>query len=317
MANRSPLTQLPDELIVLISEWLDQQRDLLALSLTNRRIFPVAIQQLYIDEAQRPVTRDSLLFQEARRNAGLERVQLVFANGASINAAFDSGHTPLVEAVYYHNVDMTEWLLINGADPECRTPNGSSMTAMQTASQYPHFNILKLLLQHGADVRCVANPDDDTPLHLGARFDTAICEMMIGSGADVNAANLDGFTPLHFAVIHDMKGCVSTLLRHNANPSAETNLVRTPLYFALKSLEAGDEDAFEIFKQLLNAGSSVNVADVYGVTPLHLAAGLTDVEPCRLLIERGANIHVQSSSGTTPTSVAWLANNQAHLQLFR
>ena len=66
-------------------------------------------------------------------------------------------------------------------------------------------NTAEVLLKNGADVNA-KNKDGDTPLHHAARnsnYNTV--EVLLKNGADVNAKNKNGDTPLHWAEKESMK----------------------------------------------------------------------------------------------------------------
>ena len=56
-----------------------------------------------------------------------------------------------------------------------------------------------------------------------------IMKKLIKLGADVNAHDINGFTPLHYAVLHCNEGMVTVLLKHGANPNSESRDSVKPL----------------------------------------------------------------------------------------
>ena len=57
-----------------------------------------------------------------------------------------------------------------------------------------------------------------------------ILKKLIRLGADVNAHDINGFTPLHYAVSHFNEGMITVLLKHGANPNSENRIGWRPLY---------------------------------------------------------------------------------------
>jgi ankyrin repeat protein len=131
-------------------------------------------------------------------------------------------------------------------------------------------------------------PPGSTPLHRAAlRGDAESVAALIGSGADVNATNNAGATPLHYGVGSDR--IVDLLLKAGANPNACSIAGNTPLHSA-----AARPDAFNQVKQLLDAGAQVDAVRPPASpgdnpqTPLSLAAYQAEERTVRLLLDRGA-----------------------------
>ena len=59
----------------------------------------------------------------------------------------------------------------------------------------------------------------------------------------------------------------------------------------------------EIVELLINKGANVNSKDVFGVTPLHLAALGGKTEIAKILIEKGANINARNRDGESPLDI--------------
>ncbi len=123
---------------------------------------------------------------------------------------------------------------------------------------------------------------------------------MIGSGADVNAAQPDGTTPLHWAVYKVDPEIVKTLLAHGAKANVVNNFGSTPLAEAVKVADV------DMVRQLLKAGAKVDTANADGQTALMLAARTGEVKVAELLVHHGANVNEREMwRGQTP--LMWAA----------
>lgn len=81
------------------------------------------------------------------------------------------------------------------------------------ASEYGHIELVKFLLESGADLNMV---DDDgwTPLHYASRHGNfEIIELLLDLGADINIKNEKGYTALHYAIINEDIEIVDLLLK--------------------------------------------------------------------------------------------------------
>ena len=74
-----------------------------------------------------------------------------------------------------------------------------------------HKDMVKLLIKKGADVNAADN-DGETPLFIAVYRDKDIVELLIGKGADVNASNKYGETPLDEISNNKEKGEVKDML---------------------------------------------------------------------------------------------------------
>ena len=115
--------------------------------------------------------------------------------------------------------------------------------------------------------------------------------------------DLEGNTPLHYAVCRKEKGCsakdrnrVALLLEHSADVNAANKNGSTALHLT--------SDA-EIARMLLEAGADPNVADAAGgSTPLHVAARGRHKDIARLMLRRGGDATRPNASGKTPLNLA-------------
>jgi len=112
--------------------------------------------------------------------------------------ARDEGRaTPLITAAYAQKADVVKMLLERGADVNAQKKDGWS--ALHFAAWRGEEDIAKMLLDHGAKVD-VKKPDGGTPLHAAvADGHLEVAKLLVAAGADVNAKKKDGWTPLRFA----------------------------------------------------------------------------------------------------------------------
>jgi ankyrin repeat protein len=109
--------------------------------------------------------------------------------------------------------------------------------------------------------------------------------------ADVNAAQGDGTTALHWAAFHDDVEMVKALLAAGANPKAATREgAITPLFMACTNGSAA------VIEALLKAGADAGEKNANGTTALMTAASSGSVEALRVLLDRGADIQAKESA---------------------
>ena len=108
-------------------------------------------------------------------------------------------------------------------------------------------------------------------------------------GADVNATQGDGTTPLHWAVYKVDRELVAELLDHGAKADVTNKYGSSPLAEAVK---LGD---LELVEQLLDAGANVESPNGDGQTALMLAARVGALDIAKLLVERGADVNAKEA----------------------
>jgi len=127
---------------------------------------------------------------------------------------------------------------------------------------------------------------------------------LVDLGANVNAVNEAGATPLMWAIPDLAK--VRLLVEHGANVNAvSTNLGRTPLLIA-----AGYPNTVPVLKLLLDKGADLKARDRSGENALRRAARFGDVSVVRFLHEQG--IDVNEPSGGSPALTAATAAQGRH-----
>ena len=155
---------------------------------------------------------------------------------------------------------------------------GVSATALEIACSYGHMDIVAFIqevlvklqgeIKNNQSSETAIRVDDgtgnycNTPLHLCCNVQQAIS--LLESGADVEAENIDGLRPIHFAV--------------------RTGLV-------------------ELVDLLISHGANVNTTDIHGNSPLHEAV-YSNLHVVELLVRNGARTSVRNNDGKMPYHVA-------------
>jgi len=155
------------------------------------------------------------------------------------------------------------------------------------AAQRGDADAVRTLLQNGADVN-QAQGDGMTALHWAAqRGDARIAEMLLYAGANTAAGTRIGsYTALHMASKEGHADVVRALLAAHADANARTTTTGVvPLHLAAASPSA------ETLELLLAADTDVDVTErAWGQTPLMFAAGANRLENVRLLLDAGADV---------------------------
>jgi ankyrin repeat protein len=121
---------------------------------------------------------------------------------------------------------------------------------------------------------------------------------------DVNAAEADGTTALHWASYADDLELADLLIRAGARANAANDLGVTPLWTA--SLNGSTA----MVRRLLEAGADTNAALLLGETPVMVAARAGNPDVVELLLARGANPNARAARGQT--ALMWAVAQQHH-----
>jgi ankyrin repeat protein len=265
------------------------------------------------------------------RNAAIAALEA----GGDVNARGPDGSTALIWAAYNGDAELVERLLAAGADPNAQNEFGTS--AIGEAAIGGFAPVIAALLKGGADAN-TANPEGETALMAVARTgNVEAATLLLDAGADVNAIELWGQqSALMWAAAQHQPEMIKLLLARGADVNArgavrnwERKVIKeprpkdlnpggadldlpdphrvTPLVMALLNLH------FDFAAYLIEAGADVDKWDLYGRTPLYMAADtstlpvmgngamvvlpsmdkLTAVDVARLLLEKGAHVNAQ------------------------
>lgn len=197
------------------------------------------------------------LFLAIQANAAEQVRQLVEANPALFGAVSPMGVSPVLFATYYQKHDVAHVLIEAGAPLDVfeaaatgqveklralldKNPllvnavGADGFSPLGLSAFFGRDEVAAELLARGADVNAVSqNNMRVAPLHSAvAGHHARLAEALVKAGAEVNAAQQDGFTPLMGAAQNGNLALVEFLLEHGANVSAVTADGRTALSIA-------------------------------------------------------------------------------------
>lgn len=141
------------------------------------------------------------------------------------------GCTPLGLAAFKGDIARIMTLLGKGMDINQLDRNGR--TALHLAALNESVDVVRALLDAGADVDIPDQRFGFRPLHFSARKGNAgVSELLVRYGADLDAQSLRGETALHLAVINGHPAVVTILLKYLARVDICDSNDKTPLQYA-------------------------------------------------------------------------------------
>ncbi len=140
--------------------------------------------------------------------------RLLLDHGANPNVD-GPGWTPLVSAIKMGDTELAEAMLAAGADVNA----GKQLKPLAAAAEEGNVAIARRLLEHSVDPDGRVDDEGRTALHVAAEAGSrAVAELLITSGADVNALSTIGHPPLHYAVFGDHSAIAELLRASGARP---------------------------------------------------------------------------------------------------
>lgn len=169
---------------------------------------------------------------------------------------------------------------------------------------------VQALLSQQVDVN-VAALDGATALHWATYWNAVdTVDLLIDAGADLDATNDYGLTPLALACDNGSGAMVTRLLEAGADPDLARSTGETPLMTCART------GALAAVNALLDRGANPNAAESWhGQTALMWAVGERHTAVVRVLVDRGADIHTRSSGGHTALLIAARADDPEPVRL--
>ena len=258
----------------------------------------------------------------------MEAVKYLLARGAQVNVQDRIKDTPLSYAS--GNTAIARLLLEHGADPNLKNFFGAPLNGAATACR---IDLARLLLSYGADVN-VTDYEMRTPLHCvlyffdpyeepisdearhpydhSASYDDriALAKLLIANGADLNARDQWGYSPLFYAVWGPKNDFIEFLLSSGGDLNAVDEHGSTLLHAAAEMgrrvphperaptfCPPPERRRLGVAELLLAKGIDINIRNKDGETPLHTAVADGELKMAEFLIGKGADIDAKDNNG--------------------
>lgn len=218
-----------------------------------------------------------------------DTLQAVLADTENLNTADDEGRTVLMWACESEGVAAVRELIRSGADAKAKDRQGRTAMMYAAARQSPE--IVEELLHSDAGVN-EQNSSGQTALHFASSPASPIWNAF-NQVADYPEPPTTSFWPGLFLPAEPHPEVIAHLLAAGANPNAVDFQGATPLMYAA---EVG---TMELLRALLAAGADVNAQDAKGRTALMYASEHCHTDSVRLLVKAGADVTFKDSNGYT------------------
>ncbi|DAZ94561.1 TPA: hypothetical protein N0F65_004177 [Lagenidium giganteum] len=218
----------------------------------------------------------------AARHDSVAIAQLLIDSNAEIDATTAAGATPLHYAAQSDAVNSAKLLISRGAAVTAReqefedTPlhvaaksKAAGVCALllddanvdvSATNRAGSVEVVKLLLNHGANIRDTMDTSGDTLLHLAVSVGVDMVELLLEHGAAVNASNSSGDTPLHCALFESGCDVVQLLISNGADVNALNNAsgVLLQAMFGGNRLLQSSQERLEFLRYLVESGFNLS-----------------------------------------------------------
>ena len=267
----------------------------------------------------------------------IEVARLLLEQGAKVDMQANNGEFALLRAIVNGHIEVVRFLLEFGAeadlkvlidfnvqskDFDCNTDgllidtvnmakninqylnvshhNQIPFSPLLAACAYGHIEIVKLLLDCGAQVNTYRNCLSSPLISASVAGQTEIVKLLLARGAEVNMASATGVVPLMAAVSemaiklkeYNVIETIKLLLEHGAKVNMQykvltSNMIWSPLMMACLT---GHVETIEL---LLEHGADVNMLTNDGISALIMASANGIVEVVKVLLDHGALVNMQ------------------------
>ena len=242
-------------------------------------------------------------------NAEDDLLPWLIAQGLDVNAVNSKGRTPLFFAGVGHGGEplqsraMRDVRRLVEAGADTAVVDGDGATVLHNAADAGALDLVRYLLAKGTPAD-ILNGTRQTPLHVIAlRSDAdvhsghlAIVDLLLASGADIDALDEDGDPPLA-CTFH---GANTTVARKLIDGGADVNAGDGAPVRMMMS-----DDSREILDMLIAEGAILDTA--HGderLSPIGAAANNNGLHGIAALLDRGIDIEVENIDGETPLLIA-------------
>ena len=147
----------------------------------------------------------------------LDRVKTLIANDSSLTTSYSpDGFPVLALAAYLGQKQVTEYLIVQGADLNAVAKNPTGFTALTGATANDHTEIAKLLVNHGANVNHRYEEGASPLMEAAHNGNAELVKFFLERGADPNAETKDGKNALSFAKEKEHSAVIEILNKHGA-----------------------------------------------------------------------------------------------------
>jgi ankyrin repeat protein len=254
----------------------------------------------------------------------IEMAKLLVDNKADIRLLDCFGNNALAIAVRHNNAEMVRYLIGLKFDPNGLMIEKEGETILMYAAGKGMYNIVKLLIESGADV------NKKTVYNFSALVYAAVCgvesveDLIVEKSSGVDGEQ--GTYALGIAVLSENNSMIEKLIKKGADPDKAYKTVQSESFYDADPVNglvekiinngvAAGRDYTPLMiacvtgnlravKKLIEYGAGIDRVEEGCHTPLMASLNFENFDIARFLIERGANVNAKNACGETPLALA-------------
>ncbi|XP_064432814.1 palmitoyltransferase ZDHHC13 isoform X2 [Mirounga angustirostris] len=224
----------------------------------------------------------------------------------------DSSNCDIVKATQYGIFERCKELVEAGYD--VRQPDKENVSLLHWAAINNRLDLVKFYISKGAVVDQLGGDLNSTPLHWAIRQGhLPMVILLLQYGADPTLIDGEGFSSIHLAVLFQHMPIIAYLISKGQSVNMTDLNGQTPLMLSAHKVLGPEPTGF-----LLKFNPSLNVVDkIHQNTPLHWAVAAGNVNAVDKLLEAGSSLDIRNVKGETPLDIALQNKNRLIIHMLK
>ena len=232
----------------------------------------------------------------------IQTIQVLLANEIDVDLRDNFGNTPFQHAILFGNVEMSKLLLGQGANLNHQNFEGNSGLHLLSSSKLTNRYLRNM---QEIERQSELNVETDIAQLLTTNFSTnfALFQLLISEGAQIDAKNKLGQTPLQTAVLANNIEFIRSIISAGVNIENQDSDGNTAIHLAVI------ENFANVVEFLARNDAKVNTANFSGDLPIHSASLTATADIIGILVRFGADLTIRNNSGRSPIHLAVYSQN--------